>query len=414
MNTGGKAHNDILFINFNQDFSCISVGTRHGHKIYNCDPFGKVYGKSDGGIGIIEMMFCTSLVALVGAGEQPAFSPRRLQITNTKRESTICELTYVSAIVAVKLNRKRLVVRLEEHIYIYDISNMKLLHSIDTSPSPNPLCALSPSSENCFMAYPTNTSGSTGELLIFDTITLQAVNIIQAHKSPIGCIAFSFDGTMVATSSDKGTVIRVYSVPDGQKLFQFRRGTYPARIYSITFNLPGTLLSVSSDTDTVHIFKLEKDGSGNGAGSGSGAEGEPLATAPTPKKSDRSLERKSSGSDKKFSVYDSLRSPLANATAVASAAVGSYLPDVITEMWEPTRDFAFCKIPTHPGSSGSGSSQKGTPNLCAISSGIPHVMVVTAAGYFYQFSLDQERGGECQLLKQYSLLDPEESAGATR
>jgi hypothetical protein len=38
----------------------------------------------EGGIGVVEMLFCTSLVALVGAGEQPAFSPRRLQISNTK------------------------------------------------------------------------------------------------------------------------------------------------------------------------------------------------------------------------------------------------------------------------------------------------------------------------------------------
>jgi hypothetical protein len=60
------------------------VGTRRGYKIYNCDPFGKCYSKYEGGTGIVEMLFCTSLVALVGAGEQPAFSPRRLQIINTK------------------------------------------------------------------------------------------------------------------------------------------------------------------------------------------------------------------------------------------------------------------------------------------------------------------------------------------
>jgi hypothetical protein len=38
----------------------------------------------DGGIGIVEMLFCTSLIALVGAGEQPTHSPRSLQIMNTK------------------------------------------------------------------------------------------------------------------------------------------------------------------------------------------------------------------------------------------------------------------------------------------------------------------------------------------
>ena len=49
------------------------------------------YELADGGMGIVEMLFCTSLVALVGAGEQPAFSPRRLQIINTKVRST-CRL----------------------------------------------------------------------------------------------------------------------------------------------------------------------------------------------------------------------------------------------------------------------------------------------------------------------------------
>ena len=63
------------------------------------------------------------------------------------------------------------------------------------------LCALSPSSENCFIAYPAN--ASTGEVLIFDAINLQTVNIMQAHKSPLSHLAFNYDGTMLATASDK-------------------------------------------------------------------------------------------------------------------------------------------------------------------------------------------------------------------
>ena len=38
----------------------------------------------DGARGIVEMLFCTSLLALVGAADQPQSSPRRLQIVNTK------------------------------------------------------------------------------------------------------------------------------------------------------------------------------------------------------------------------------------------------------------------------------------------------------------------------------------------
>lgn len=69
----------------------------------------------------------------------------------------------------------------------------------------------------------------------------------------------------MATASDKGTVIRVFSVPNGEKVFQFRRGSYSARIFSISFNAVSTLLAVSSDTDTVHIFKLVSRGHKAGA-----------------------------------------------------------------------------------------------------------------------------------------------------
>ncbi len=152
-----KASSSLLCVSFNQDASCLSVGTRKGYAICNAEPYGKVYSSKAGPTNIVEMLFCTSLVALVGSsttsttsaaaagggegsGTNPNASPRRLQIVNTKRQSTICELLFPTAILGVKLNRKRLVVVLEEEIYIYDISNMKLLHTIETSPNPQGEC----------------------------------------------------------------------------------------------------------------------------------------------------------------------------------------------------------------------------------------------------------------------------------
>jgi hypothetical protein len=54
-----------------------------------------------------------------------------------KRHSTICEMTFRTAILAMRLNRKRLVVVLESELYIYDISNMVMLKTEKTSPNPN-------------------------------------------------------------------------------------------------------------------------------------------------------------------------------------------------------------------------------------------------------------------------------------
>ncbi|TEB26282.1 hypothetical protein FA13DRAFT_1737677 [Coprinellus micaceus] len=36
---------------------------------------------------------------------------------------------------------------------------------------------------------------------------------------------------------------------------------------------------------------------------------------------------------------------------------------------------------------------------------MPHVMVISSEGYLYLYSIDLENGGECGLVKQYSLLD---------
>ncbi|KJE95663.1 WD repeat domain phosphoinositide-interacting protein 2 [Capsaspora owczarzaki ATCC 30864] len=351
MNLANKPRNELLFVNFNQDYTCISVGTKQGYKMYNCDPFAKCYGRFEGGTGIVEMLFCTSLVALVGAGAHPAFSPRRLQIANTKRQSTICELNFVNKILAVKMNRKRLVVVLEDRIHIYDITNMKILHTVDTAANPRGICALSPNSDSNYLAYPA--SHTDGNVLMFDALNMQASSVMQAHKGPVTCLAFNYSGSMLATSSEKGTVIRVFSVPDAKKLYQFRRGSYPATIYSINFSVDSTRLCVSSSSDTVHIFNLGQE------------------------------PRQNSG---------------ASSSKGGAFSLSSYLPEMLTEMWDPERHFAHFKLPN---------AGNDVMNVCALSSTLPQAMVVTADGNFYQYQIPKD-GGECTLVKQYSILDPSE------
>lgn len=417
-----RTNANMLFANFNQDFSCVSVGTRKGYSITNCDPFGRVYTMNDGARGIVEMLFCTSLIALVGAADQPQSSPRKLQIVNTKRQSMICELLFPSSILAVKLNRKTLVIVLETEIYIYDISNMRLQHVIETSANPEAICALSPSADSSYLAYPSpvpshnsqlagqsTSTGSasatqqqTGDVLLFSTRSLSTLNVIQAHKTPISFLSINSTGTLLATASEKGTVIRVWSVPGVEKLYQFRRGTREARIYSISFNLVSSLLAVSSAHDTVHIFKLGPQKSSSKASS------ESPSSPPESIDSREGVQGLDGGYDafiekkkKSNSVSSSLRRKSMQMTKSLTHSVGGYLPNTITEMWEPSRDFAFLRLPT-----------SGTRCIVALSGTMPHVMVISSEGYFYSYSIDLENGGECSLMKQYSLLDSGDEASS--
>lgn len=69
---------------------------------------------------------------------------------------------------------------------------------------------------------------------------------------------FLISGTRLATASEKGTLIRVFDVSNGNLVSELRRGTNPANIYCINFNATSSLLCVASDHGTIHIFCLEE------------------------------------------------------------------------------------------------------------------------------------------------------------
>jgi autophagy-related protein 18 len=355
-------------------------------------------------------------------------------------------LTFPTTVLAVKLNRKRLVIVLEDQIYLYDIQTMKLLSTIDTSPNPNgkelychvsfsgfadnltAICALAPSSENCYMAYPlpqkahaaanppahappgtTHVAPTTGDVLIFDAVKLEAINVIEAHRSPLALIALNSDGTLLATASDKGTIIRVFSVPDGHKLYQFRRGSMPSRIYSMSFNTTSTLLCVSSSTDTVHIFKLTQQGPSSDGSSSHSPPGRDQSSPPygySPEDDEMGGDAGSDASRKhNGTLMGMLRRTSQNVGGAVAARMGGYLPKGVSEMWEPARDFAWIKLPrANQGPAGNANSGP-IRSVVAMSSNTPQVMVVTSDGNFYVFNIDLSKGGEGTLTKQYSYVD---------
>lgn len=90
-----------------------------------------------------------------------------------------------------------------------------------------------------------------------------------------------------------------------------------------------------------------------------------------------------------------------------AGVVGSYLPQSVTEMWEPLRDFAYIKIPKPTASGGPARLAGGVPagplrSVVAMSSSSPQVMVVTSDGGFYVYNIDMENGGEGYLVKQFT------------
>lgn len=595
---------------FNQDYTCLAIGFKNSYKIYNCDPFGECFNKNDeNGSKLIEMLFSTSLISVVGLNTNTN-SNKKLKIINTKRKTIICEITFPSKILNIKLNRKRLIVLLFSKIYIYDISCMKLLHTIELSntiktiqngdpmialssndssilafpsmdnelinttiddndndnndnenndndlqnitentqnnddeennsnnavddtedsilSSPSPLLApidatpttttatattinnnntlseniannlrtklSSPSHPNLHTHIKTNSGiGSIGTVILYDAINIHPINAIKAHKTQIQKISISKDGKYLATASIKGTIIRVFRVNDGVKIFEFRRGSYNAKICCLEFNLNNTILCCSSDTGTIHLFMLDKSNeikniNNHGLNSNSNDPFSELdSTSGSNDQNDESLNEsldnsnnnnpntgdtipsqvpideqeveelnslfklKNKISKTKFknlrsnSISDYLWYNSSILTKNFKNKLNDYLPDSVTSIIEPKRNFAYIKLPntihfetelesddhninnhninsqfinTENGSVILSSGNTANTNIntntnmhnkiesiVAINELNKTILAVTNDGNFYVYSLPQlDKGGECILLKQYKL-----------
>jgi autophagy-related protein 18 len=107
----------------------------------------------------------------------------------------------MSKVLNLHINRKRLAIVLEDRIHLYDVTTMKLLHTIETLPNYLGVSSMSSDSDSSALAYPSNSN--TGEITIFDCINLRPLSIIKAHKTAVTKMTFNQKGNMLATASDK-------------------------------------------------------------------------------------------------------------------------------------------------------------------------------------------------------------------
>jgi len=97
---------------------------------------------------MIEMLFRCNILALVGGGKVPKFPKTKVMIYDDFQGQCIAELEFKSQVKGVRLRRDRVVVILENKIYIYNFGDLKLLDQIDTYLNPSGLCAVCPAKDN--------------------------------------------------------------------------------------------------------------------------------------------------------------------------------------------------------------------------------------------------------------------------
>lgn len=230
-----------------------------------------------GGIGCAEMLGTTSYIALVGGGKQPKFPQNKVcleegwhsiehadasfevQIWNDSTQRVVTSLEFKTPVQRVRISNTHIIVVLLNKVGVY---RMKVppekVADYETVNNPFGLCEMSKN----IVAFPGRT---VGQVKLFDLNTSN-VSIFPAHESPLRAVGISKNADLIATASEKGTIIRLWSFPSCTKLAELRRGVDPAAILSLGFSPSGSTLAVTSDKSTLHIFDLPAATTSSNAG----------------------------------------------------------------------------------------------------------------------------------------------------
>lgn len=256
---------DILDLRFNQDQGCFICCMESGLRIFNVEPLvEKAHFDQDvmGSIALGEMLWRTNVIAIVGGGTHPRFAENTVLIYDDLSKKFVMEITFVSPIKAVRLRRDKLIVALQTDIHVFSFPMpTRRLFSLKTRDNPKGLIEVATlaTAQKQLMVFPGNQLGSVQllDLGATEAGTSTTPATLPAHKGALACIAVNGSGTMVATASAKGTLVRVWDSLRKDLIIELRRGADPATVYCITFSRDSKYLCVSSDKGTVHIFAIK-------------------------------------------------------------------------------------------------------------------------------------------------------------
>ena len=83
-------------------------------------------------------------------------------------------------------------------------------------------------------------------------------SVIQAHETELGALSVNPDGTLIASASQKGTVIKIFGADGGETLQTLRRGSGNAIIADIVFHPTLHIIACTSNKTSIHIFEIKE------------------------------------------------------------------------------------------------------------------------------------------------------------
>ncbi|KAL8434517.1 hypothetical protein Efla_000033 [Eimeria flavescens] len=408
----GLSNRNSVFLEsmaFNQDGSCFIAGTSEGFRVYTSSPLTEFVRREgcmwpDRGVQTAAMLFRTNVFATVSKSEN-----RKVKLWDDSRRRFIGELRSRQPVKSVCLTRDVLAMVTDFAVYVYLSDQMRPINIIHTGSNERGLCALAAASLlGCWLlACPAVAAGavrvhggsspaaSSSDSVLQDQASSALTNhVFQAHRAQLAALAFNPEGTLLATASEKGTVVRLFRAADGQLLQQLRRGTQASLISCIAIRADDRFAAIASSSETIHIFLLQQPDQAE-----EGEQQKLYLDSDAAGSSSRSLSSFSSsvqlpaalnsGRELTSAVYDASREMVQDA-----------LKGVLGGYFGASRSFAQFHLPHDLKLLDSRSSTSTiTGPLVSFAGPVSnHIFLLCPSGVFCELCFDLNKGQECTLL----------------
>jgi WD40 repeat protein len=253
-------HNNTINIDLNntETYACVASDT--GFMIYNPNPFRCVLSREiDGGIYRTKVLHKTNIILFVGKSESGAFPNNKLIIWDDIAKEIVSDISYTEPVVNFHATRRFVYVQTAKKFYIYELNTLLLLKQFDVAQSCT-FC-ICESDKNELFIYPATEVGH----VIINSMDNTEVSDIYAHYGSIESMCVSLDGKYLATASDKGTIVRMFSIETKKLIHEFRRGIDYVRITQLLFHPSNRILLAASDKGSIHLFNtlIDEDATRN-------------------------------------------------------------------------------------------------------------------------------------------------------
>ncbi|EIN10565.1 hypothetical protein PUNSTDRAFT_132652 [Punctularia strigosozonata HHB-11173 SS5] len=274
----------ILDARFDADCAIFTVSTPAGFAVYQSHPLRLLRTREITGGTLTTVLPChtSSLLFLVGGGRSPRYPPNKVVFWDDALGKEVAELEFRERVRGLACRRGWLAVALRRRVVVFQLgASVSRYGEWDTSDNPRGLLTLATGAYATLLAIPGKQLGHVHLVHLPPCapptpvgppsapppkppppLRGDPVPIIAAHTSALNTLTSSPSGRLLATTSERGTLVRVWDAHTGKLAREFRRGSDKAVIYGVAFRPDEAELCVWSDKGTVHVFALVSSGPG--------------------------------------------------------------------------------------------------------------------------------------------------------